>query len=96
VLPDGSLSSGRIFHDMDIGKPGAPDGMKIDVSGNVYCTGPGGVWVLDREGKHLGTVVTPEQPSNCAWGDDDWQSLYITAQTSVYKIRTNISGVPIS
>jgi gluconolactonase len=93
VQPDGSLSNGRIFHDMDIEKPGAPDGMKVDLSGNVYCTGPGGVWVLDPGGRHLGTIVTPEQPANCAWGDDDWQSLYITARTSVYRIRTNISGI---
>lgn len=96
VQPDGSLSNGQIFHDMNIDKPGAPDGMKVDVSGNVYCAGPGGVWVLDPEGRHLGTIVTPEQPTNCAWGDDDWQSLYITAQTSVYRIRTNIPGVKAS
>jgi gluconolactonase len=92
VLPDGSLCNGQVFHDMNINGRGAPDGMKVDVSGNVYCTGPGGVWVLDPEGRHLGTIVTPEHPSNCAWGDDDRQSLYITAQTSVYRIRTNIPG----
>ncbi len=96
VQPDGNLSGGQIFHDMDIEKPGAPDGMKVDVSGNIYCTGPGGVWVLDQEGRHLGTIVTPEVPTNCAWGDDDWQSLYITAQSSVYKIRTNIPGIQVT
>ncbi len=95
VQPDGSLSNGQIFHDMDIEKPGAPDGMKVDVSGNVYCTGPGGVWVFDREGRHLGTIVTPELPTNCAWGDDDRQSLYITAQTSIYKVRTNFPGIQV-
>jgi gluconolactonase len=95
VQPDGSLSNGRIFCDMDIDKPGSPDGMKVDIQGNVYCTGPGGVWVLNNEGKHLGTIVMPEQPANCAWGDDDLRSLYITAQTSVYKIRTNIAGMQL-
>jgi gluconolactonase len=93
VQSTGSLSGGQVFHDMDIDKPGAPDGMKVDESGNIYCTGPGGVWVLDPEGRHLGTIVAPEPPANCAWGDDDWQSLYITAQTSIYKVRTNIPGI---
>jgi gluconolactonase len=95
VQPDGCLSGGQIFHDMDIDKPGAPDGMTVDIYGNVYCTGPGGVWVIDQEGRHLGTIVTPEQPANCAWGDDG-KSLYITAQTSVYRIRTNIPGVKVT
>lgn len=95
VQPDGHLSNGRIFQDMNIESPGSPDGMKIDVQGNVYCTGPGGVWVLDKEGVHLGTIITPELPSNCAWGDDDLQSLFITARTSVYKIRTNIPGIQL-
>lgn len=93
VQSDGSLSNGRIFCDMNIERPGSPDGMKIDIQGNVYCTGPGGVWVLDPDGTHLGTIVTPELPSNCAWGDDDRQSLYITARTSIYKIRTNVPGL---
>ena len=96
VQADGSLSNGRIFHDMNIDEPGSPDGMKVDVNGHIYCTGPGGVWVFDGEGKHLGTIVTPEKPSNCAWGDNDWQSLYITARTSVYRIRVNIPGIRAS
>ena len=95
VQPDGSLSSSRVFHDMNIGKPGAPDGMKVDIQGNVYCTGPGGVWILNQEGEHLGTIITPQQPANCAWGDNDLQSLYITAGTSVYRIRTEIPGLPL-
>lgn len=93
VQPDGSLSNSRIFHQMNIDKPGSPDGMKVDVQGNVYCTGPGGLWVLDQGGAHLGTIILPEQPANCEWGDEDLQSLYITAQTSVYRIRINIPGV---
>jgi gluconolactonase len=95
VQDDGSLSGGAVFYDMNVSTPGAPDGMKVDVEGHVYCTGAGGVWVFDAQGKHLGTIVTPEKPSNCAWGDDDWQSLYITAVTSVYKIRVNTPGIKV-
>jgi gluconolactonase len=95
IQSDGSISNGRIFHDMNIDVSGAPDGMKVDVRGNVYSTGPGGVWVFNPEGNHLGTIITPEQPANCAWGDDDWQSLYITAWTSVYKIRVAIPGLRV-
>jgi gluconolactonase len=95
VSDDGSLSGGSLFHDMDANTPGAPDGMKVDVEGRVYCTGAGGVWIFDPAGNHLGTIHTPEKPSNCAWGDDDWRSLYITATTSVYKIRVNTPGIRI-
>ncbi|UCE53937.1 MAG: SMP-30/gluconolactonase/LRE family protein [Desulfobacterales bacterium] len=77
---------------MNIETPGSPDGMKLDQNGNIYCTGPGGVCVLDDKGRHLGTIVTPETPANCAWGDDG-RSLYITAQTSVYRIRTLDKGL---
>jgi gluconolactonase len=95
VNDDGSLSGGIVFHDMNSAIPGSPDGMKVDIEGRVYCTGAGGVWVFDSGGNHLGTIVTPEKPSNCAWGDDDWRSLYITAVTSVYKIRVNTPGIRI-
>lgn len=90
---DGTLSGGHLFHDMSIRQPGNPDGMKVDTCGNIYCAGAGGVWVFDPEGCHLGTIKTPEIPSNCAWGDEDLQSLYITARTSVYRVRVNIPGV---
>jgi len=93
VEENGSLFNGKIFHAMNVKEPGSPDGMKIDSYGNVFCTGAGGVWVFDPEGNHLGTILTPEKPSNCAWGDDDWKSLYITARTSIYKIRLNIPGI---
>ncbi|MGB7951881.1 MAG: SMP-30/gluconolactonase/LRE family protein [Candidatus Binatia bacterium] len=95
VAADGSLSNHRLFRDMNVDEPGSPDGMKIDLAGRVYCTGPGGVWVFDEDGAHLGTIVTPETPANCAWGDDDWQSLYITARTSVYRIRATTPGIKI-
>lgn len=95
VQTDGTLVNSRIFYDMNVKKPGLPDGMKVDVRGHIYCTGAGGVWVFAPEGNHLGTIVTPEIPANCAWGDDDWQSLYITACTSIYKIRVNIPGIEV-
>ena len=93
VRPDGTLANGRVFHAMNIHKPGSPDGMKVDTEGRVFCTGPGGVWVIDPTGTHLGTIVVPEQPANCAWGSDDLRSLYITARTSVYRIRVNNPGI---
>jgi gluconolactonase len=96
VQADGFLSDGRIFHSMNSDKPGSPDGMTVDVNGHIFCTGPGGVWVFDADGSHLGTIVTPEVPSNCTWGDEDRCGLYITACTSVYKIRVNIPGVKIT
>jgi gluconolactonase len=95
VQDDGSLSGGAVFHDMNAATPGAPDGMKVDVDGRIYCTGAGGVWVFDSDGNHLGTIVTPEKPSNCAWGGSDWRTLYITACRSVYTIRLRTPGVPL-
>jgi gluconolactonase len=64
----------------------------VDRSGNVYVTGPQGIWVWNLGGQHVGTIVVPEQPANLAWGDSDLKTLYITATTSVYKIKTNVSG----
>jgi gluconolactonase len=95
VQSDGTLTNGHIFYDMKVDKPGLPDGMKVDAQGNIYCTGGGGVWVFSSQGNHLGTIVTPEVPANCAWGDEDYQSLYITASTSIYKIRVNIPGIKV-
>jgi len=90
---DGTVSNGRIFASEDTGKKGGvPDGMKVDLQGNLYVTGPEGIWVWDPEGHHLGTIVLPEQPANLAWGDADFGTLYITAKTSVYKLRTTVRG----
>jgi gluconolactonase len=90
---DGTVSGGRIFGSEDTGKKGGvPDGMKVDLDGNLYVTGPEGIWVWDPEGHHLGTIVVPEQPANLAWGDADFGTLYITAKTSVYKLRTAARG----
>jgi gluconolactonase len=94
VQSDGTLDRDRVFCDLTTpGVDGVPDGMKVDRQGRLYATGPGGVWVFEPDGNHLGTIVLPEQPANCAWGDSDWCSLYITAQTSVYKIRVNTPGI---
>ena len=94
VRPDGTLVNSRIFADMDHPQPGSPDGMKVDSEGNVYVTGATGVWVFEPDGRRLGVIVTPERPANCAWGDDDLKSLYITAQTSLYRARVKVAGLP--
>ncbi len=90
---DGSLSNGRVFIDMNVDAPGVPDGMKVDVQGNVYCTGGGGVWVIDAGGRHLGTVAFPETPANLAFGGADNQTIYLTARTAIYSIGTRIPGI---
>jgi gluconolactonase len=92
-LPDGSLSNGRVFaSEAGPTKGGVPDGMKVDRDGNLYVTGPEGIWVWDPDGHHLGTIVLPERPANLTWGDPDYGTLYITATKSVYKLRTNTHG----
>jgi gluconolactonase len=94
VSADGSLSNGRVFFDMT-SAPGedALDGMKVDQQGNLYVSGPGGLWILSPEGKHLGTIHGPEHPHNIAWGDADGRTLYMAAQTGIYCIRMNIPGI---
>jgi gluconolactonase len=94
VRPDGTLANSRVLADMDHPQPGSPDGMKIDSAGHLYVAGATGVWVFEPDGACLGVIVTPERPANCAWGDDDRRTLYITARTSVYKIRTSVAGLP--
>jgi gluconolactonase len=91
---DGTLSNGKVFFDMT-SAPGedALDGMKVDQQGNLYVTGPGGLWVLSAEGKHLGTIIPPKEPHNIAWGDDDGKTLYICALNGLYRMRLNIAGI---
>jgi gluconolactonase len=67
--------------------------MRVDKHGNIYSAGPGGVWVISPQGKHLGTIKVPEVVGNVAWGDKDAKTLYIVASTSVYKIRTKVPGI---
>jgi gluconolactonase len=94
VEPDGTLSHGEVFFDMT-SEPGeqALDGMKIDQKGNVYVSGPGGIWIISAAGKHLGTIKAPELPANFAWGDDDGRTLYMTARTGLYRARLKIPGI---
>lgn len=92
VKADGTVVNGSVFADVTAEKEdGLPDGMKVDVQGNVYGSGPGGVWVFSPEGKHLGTIKTPETPANCNWAEDG-KTLYITARTSVYRIKLAVAG----
>lgn len=92
LADDGTVSNGRIFASAMISEePGVPDGMKVDSQGNVYGAGPGGVWVFSPAGIHLGIIKTPETPSNVGWGDDG-KSLYITATTSIYRVKLSVSG----
>ena len=93
VLPNGSVTDGSLFLDAssDPAK-GSPDGLRVDMQGNIYSAGPGGVWIISPEGEHLGTIDVPEVVSNVAWGDQDGKTLYITASTSVYRIKLNIPG----
>lgn len=94
VRGDGMIVNGRKFYDATK-EPGdaVPDGMKVDTAGNLYMTGPGGLLIFSADGKHLGTIQVPEIASNCAWGDADSKTLYITARTGVYRIKLNIAGV---
>jgi gluconolactonase len=94
VNPDGTVGEGRVFADMSSTEPdGVPDGMKVDTNGRVYCTGPGGCWVFDPDGTHLGIIRLPEIPANCAWGGPDYQTMLFTARTSVYSLRMKTPGV---
>ncbi len=89
----GKLANGRIFGEEPGGKhDGVPDGMKVDRNGNIFVTGPKGIWVWDPQGHHLGTIAMPEQPANLTWGEKDYRTLYITATTSVYRLQTSTTG----
>ncbi|HZO99513.1 MAG TPA: SMP-30/gluconolactonase/LRE family protein [Terriglobia bacterium] len=94
VNPDGTVANGKVFYDVTSNKEdGLPDGMKIDQKGNVYGTGPGGVWIFSPQGKYLGRIKPPEVPANCNWGDEDGKTLYMTARTGLYRIRLNVPGI---
>ncbi len=93
VQADGTLSNGRLFAELkEPGQDGVPDGLKVDVRGNVFCTGPGAVWVFSPAGVLLGKISLPEAPANLAWGDADGKTLYITARTGLYRIRVKTGG----
>ncbi|MGE3539114.1 MAG: SMP-30/gluconolactonase/LRE family protein [Candidatus Tectimicrobiota bacterium] len=91
VRPDGTLTNSRILLDMRSDDPGVPDGLKVDLQGNVFCTGPGGTWVCNASGTLLGRIILPELPANLAWGEDG-SVLFFTARTSVYRLQTKTRG----
>lgn len=94
VRDDGALGAGSVLFDMTSAKgEDAIDGIKVDVKGNLYVSGPGGLWILSPEGRHLGTIVGPKHPHNMAWGDPDGRTLYLCARSSLYRIRLNVPGV---
>ena len=97
VLPDGKLTDAKLLYDATADKRvGGPDGMKVDEEGNIYSAGPGGVWIFTAEGKPLGTLLIPERVSNLAWAGADRRTLYITASTSIYRVRLKIPGEPVT
>ncbi len=93
VGSDGTLSNGRMFFEgigSGVIEEGIPDGMKCDEEGNIWVTGPGGVWVIGSDGEHLGTIRVPENVGNLAWGGADWHTLFIPSSTSLYAVKTKV------
>ena len=94
VAADGSLNNGRMFADLSDDGDGVPDGMKVDQEGNLYATNALGIWVYNPAGDFLGLISVPEVPANCAWGEDG-RTLFMTARTSVYRVRMRIAGIAV-
>ena len=94
VTADGALANGRVWAETTGEGKGAPDGMKIDSAGNIYCCGPGGIHVFAPDAACLGVIRTPETAANFCFGDDDLRSLYVTASTSLYRVRVATPGTP--
>jgi gluconolactonase len=86
-----TVANERVFGD-EKEEGGVPDGIRVDEAGNLFVVGPKGIWVWNALGHHLGTIIVPEQPANLGWGEKDYRTLYITAGTSVYRIRTKVRG----
>lgn len=100
VKPDGTLGKSKVFADVTAmvtaGLPGLPDGMKVDIKGNLFASGPGGIHVYSPDGTRLGRIETGEKTANCAWGDDG-RTLYMTADMYVCRVKTKTSGpIPTS
>jgi gluconolactonase len=93
--PAGNMQRRRIFADMSSEETdGVPDGLKVDIQGRVYCTGPGGTWVFGPDGSRIGIIRTPEIPANLAFGGPDLKTLFFTARTSVYTLQARTAGQP--
>ncbi len=98
LLPNGTLArqTDRVFADLGGDEPGVPDGMKVDVEGNVYCGGAGGIWIMDSRGKKLGRVVHgAPATTNVAFGGDDWKTLYFTSRSHLGSVNVKIPGIPV-
>jgi gluconolactonase len=95
VRSDGRLSGGSVWAELTGEGQGGPDGMKIDSAGNLYCCGPGGVHVFAPDAHCLGVIRVPEVVANFTWGEDDMQSLFLTASGSLYRARVRTAGVPL-
>jgi gluconolactonase len=94
VRPDGTMSNEKVFIDMSSDKAdGLPDGIKVDTEGDVYCTGPGGIWIMSPTGKHLGTILTPQHATNFTFGGDDAKTLYITGVSSLSRVPLKVAGI---
>jgi gluconolactonase len=95
VAANGTLSGGAVWTEVTGAGQGAPDGMKIDSAANLYCCGPGGIHVFDTDARLLGVIETPEVVANFTWGDADLQSLFVTASTSLYRLRVQVPGIAL-
>lgn len=99
VASDGTHSNSRRVHEMPYGPAGeldgVPDGLKLDADGNIFCTGPGGIWIWDSLENYLGLLELPELPANLGWGGSDNRTMFVTARTSVYSLRVRTAGVPV-
>jgi len=94
VLADDTIANPRVLIDMSAERAqGGTDGMKVDRAGNIYCSAPGGIWIISPQGKHLGTIVTPERVANLAFGDADSKSVYMVGGRSLWRIRVTIAGI---
>jgi gluconolactonase len=94
VQPDDTMTNGKLLIDLSLDKsaPGITDGMRVDSQGNIWSSGPGGLWIISPEGKHLGTILVPERFANLSFGDADYKTVFIGGRTSIYKIHVNVPG----
>ena len=98
VAPNGTLArqTDHVFADLTGPEPGVPDGMKVDIAGNVYCGGAGGIYVMDSTGKKLGRIVHGQPATtNVAFGGDDWKTLFFTSRTMIGSFNVKIPGMPV-
>jgi gluconolactonase len=96
VKPDGTVTDAKLLYDATAdNRPGAPDGMKVDMEGNIYSAGPGGIWIFSPQGKALGTILVPGRTSNVAWAGPDRKTLYITGSEGIFRVHLKIAGEPL-